>query len=77
MLLSITGVCVLLINDDMIFLHTPPLKKREGEKGKRVRLPSPAVCNLSTSATYSTDTGIKTVVKRWYDVDMTAYRPLF
>lgn len=33
------------------------------------------MCEFSIkSVKYSTDTGIKTVVKRWYDVHMTVYR---
>lgn len=50
-----------------------------GEKEKSAQeknCPSPFVCILFMSVPYPTDTVIKTVVKRWYNVDTTVYKSL-
>ena len=48
--------------------------ERDGEGETEQNYSSPVVCNLFMSVTYSTDTDIKTVVKRCCDVCMTDCR---
>lgn len=56
--------------DDVIFLHP---SERGGSAQER-NCPSPVVCALSMSVSYSTHTDVTNVVKRCYDVQTTVCR---
>ena len=70
---------LMIINkyDDVIFLYALWNTKKAGG-GKEMdeeKVKETASYLLCVFFSYSTDTEIKTVVKHWYDVDMTAYMP--
>lgn len=51
------------------------MERRGGKENTEVNNgPTPVVLVLFVSVMYSTDTDIKSGVKRWYDVDVTVYR---
>ena len=51
------------------------MERRGGKENTEVNNgPTPVVLVLFVSVMYSTDTDIKSGVKRWYDVDVNVYR---